>query len=92
MVKVRLQYKTWVRSLGQKALLQKKRQPTLVFLPGDFHGQRSLMGFMRLHRVRALCEANSGHSRSAGGDRQHLEKVCVQCALVMMGECCDCQI
>ena len=47
---------------------------------------------MRLHRVRALCEANRGHSRSAGGDRQHLEKVCVQCALVMMGECCDCQI
>ena len=36
---------TWVRSLGQgKILWRRKRQPTPVFLPGESHGQRSLIG------------------------------------------------
>ena len=36
---------TWVRSLGQEDPLEKNTaKPTPVFLPGEFHGQRSLVG------------------------------------------------
>ena len=35
---------TWVHSLGQEDPLEKGWQPTPVFLPGEFHGQRSLAG------------------------------------------------
>ena len=35
---------TWVRSLGWKDLLEKEQQPTPVFLPGQSHGQRNLVG------------------------------------------------
>ena len=37
---------TWVRSLSQKDPLEKKWQPTPVFLPGEFHGQRRLAGYI----------------------------------------------
>ena len=53
---------TWVRSLGQghpfdpwvrKALWSRKWQPTPVFLPGKFHGQRSLASYSPWgHRIR----------------------------------------
>ena len=33
---------TWVRSLGQKDPLEKEM---VVFVPGEFHGQRSLAGY-----------------------------------------------
>ena len=36
---------TWVPSLGQEAPLERKWQPTPVFLPGEFHEQRSLVGY-----------------------------------------------
>ena len=36
---------TWVQSLGGKLLWRREWQPTLVFLPGEFHGQRSLAGY-----------------------------------------------
>ena len=36
---------TWVRSLGQEVLQRREWQPTPVFLPGEFHGQRSLVGY-----------------------------------------------
>ena len=36
---------TWVQSLGQEDPLGKKWQPTPVFLPGEFHRQRSLVGY-----------------------------------------------
>ena len=36
---------TWVRSLGRKIPWKKEWQPTPVFLPGEFHGQRSLVGY-----------------------------------------------
>ena len=36
--------KTWVRFLGQEDPLE-KWQPTVVFLPGETHGQRSLAGY-----------------------------------------------
>ena len=35
----------WVQSLGWKDPLEKKMQPTLVFLPEKFQGQRSLTGY-----------------------------------------------
>ena len=36
---------TWVLSLGGEDPLEKGMQPTQVFLPGEFHGQRSLVGY-----------------------------------------------
>ena len=35
---------TWVQSLGQEDPLEKGIQPTPVFLPGEFRGQRRLAG------------------------------------------------
>ena len=37
----------WVQFLGQEDPLEKRREwlPTLVFLPGESHGQRSLAGY-----------------------------------------------
>ena len=35
---------TWVQTLGQEDPLKKEWQPFPVFLPGEFHGQRSLVG------------------------------------------------
>ena len=36
---------TWVRILGREDLWRKEWLPTLVFLPGESHGQRSLVGY-----------------------------------------------
>ena len=37
---------TWVQPLGQEDPLEKRKwQPTPVFVPGEFHGQRSLAGY-----------------------------------------------
>ena len=36
---------TRVQSLGQKDPLEKEMQSTPVLLPGEFHGQRSLVGY-----------------------------------------------
>ena len=38
-------WETWVRSLGQEDPLEKEMAPTLVFLPGESHGRRSLVGY-----------------------------------------------
>ena len=35
----------WVRSLGWKDSLGREWLPTPIFLPGEFHGQRSLAGY-----------------------------------------------
>ena len=35
----------WVQFLDQEDPLEKGMQPTPVFLPGEFHGQRSLAGY-----------------------------------------------
>ena len=40
----------WVQFLSQEDPWSRKWQPTLVFLPGKFHGQRSLTGY-RVHGV-----------------------------------------
>ena len=36
---------TWVQSPGQEDPLEKGTQPIPVFLPGEFHGQRSLVSY-----------------------------------------------
>ena len=38
-------WETWVWSLGQEDLWRREWQPTLVFLPGESHGQRSPVGY-----------------------------------------------
>ena len=38
-------YEAWIRSLSWEDTLEEVMQPTSVFLPGDFHGQRSLTGY-----------------------------------------------
>ena len=35
----------WGGSLDQEDRLEEERQPTAVFLPGEFHGLRSLVGY-----------------------------------------------
>ena len=45
-------WETRVRFLGEEDLLEKGWQPTPVFLPGEFHGQRSLAGY--IHGVAEL--------------------------------------
>ena len=35
----------WVQSLGREDPLEEDMQPTPVFLPGEFQGQRSLAGY-----------------------------------------------
>ena len=35
----------WVQTLGQEDPLKKGMATTPVFLPGEFHGQRSLVGY-----------------------------------------------
>ena len=43
---------TWIQTLGQEDSLEKEI-PIPVFLPGEFHGQRSLVGYSPWsHRVR----------------------------------------
>ena len=37
-------WETWIQSLVGKIPWRRKWQPTLVFLPREFHGQRSLVG------------------------------------------------
>ena len=35
----------WVQLLGQEDPLEKRMQPTPILLPGEFHGQKSLVGY-----------------------------------------------
>ena len=38
-------WETWVQSLAGRIPWRREWLPTLVFLPGEFHGQRSLTGY-----------------------------------------------
>ena len=38
-------WETWVRSLGWEDPWRRKWQPTLVLLPGESHGGKSLVGY-----------------------------------------------
>ena len=52
----------WVWSLDQKIPWRMKSPPTAVFLPGEFHGQRSLVGSMGSERVRHSWTTNTNYS------------------------------
>ena len=55
-----------VRALGQEDPLEKKWQPTLVFLPGKSYGQRSLAGYSPWgHRESDTTEATE-HGKAKG--------------------------
>ena len=55
----------WVQSLGQEDSLEKTVQPTPVFLPGESHGQRSLVGYhTRGHKESAMTENVCVHTRT----------------------------
>ena len=43
---------TRVLSLGQKDPLKKGKEPTPVFLPGEFQGQRNLAGCLEISRIK----------------------------------------
>ena len=48
---------TWLQSLDREAPLEKGMALTLVFLPGEFHGQRSLVGYsLRGHKELDMIE------------------------------------
>ena len=44
-------WEAWVRSLGQEDPWRRKWQPTPVFLPSKFHGQRSWQATVGSQRV-----------------------------------------
>ena len=67
-------WETWVRSPGWEVVWRRERLPTPVFWPGEFHGQRSLTGYMELP-VRTwwlTCKykdlSNQGRSPGEGND------------------------
>ena len=57
----------WARPLGWEDPLQGARQPAPVFLPGAFHGQRSLAGHgvpEELDTTERRCSGIAGHGWS----------------------------
>ena len=50
---------TLVRSLGQENPLERKWQPTPVFLPREFYGQRSLAGCNEVAKVNLTTTENT---------------------------------
>ena len=62
--------KTWVQSLGQEDSWRRAWQPTPVFLPGEFHAQRSLVGYSPCsHKELDITEATE-HAQSNFPDVQ----------------------
>ena len=62
---------TWVQALGREDPLEEGMQPTAVFLPGESHGQRSLVGCR-------LCMGlqRGGHARATDTHRDlHVVKL-----------------
>ena len=53
---------TWVRSLGQEHSLEKGRQPTPIFLPGEFHEPRNLAGYSPWSQVLGHDWATTAHT------------------------------
>ena len=47
-------WETWVQALDWEDSLKKEMQPTPVFLPGELHGWRSLVGCSPWHRKESV--------------------------------------
>ena len=61
----------WVRALVGKILWRRKWQPTPVFLPGESHGQRSLVGYSpgghkELDTTEQLTQGGKGEKNKLG--------------------------
>ena len=71
----RLRFPPWVRKI-----LRRKWQPTPVFLPGESHGQRSLVGYS----TRGCKESDTTeHTRDYAGRSQH----CSPCSDTVIPRC-----
>ena len=57
-------WEMWVRSLGLEDPLEEGWQPTPVFLPGEFYGQRSLAGYSPLRQRVGQDWSDSAHIHS----------------------------
>ena len=58
---------TQVQSLGQEDPWRREWQPTLVFLPGELHGQRSLVDYSPVgHKELDMTEQLSTHTCKCG--------------------------
>ena len=73
---------TWVQSLGQEDLLEEEMATCSMFLPGKFHGQRSLAdysswGCKELHPT----ECTRTHTHAHSDSKQSGEFLCV-CVLL----------
>ena len=55
----------WVRSLGWEDPLRRAWQSTPVFLPGESHGQRSLVGY-RVTKSGTQLKQLSMHAHTSG--------------------------
>ena len=65
---------TWVRSLGQEDPLEKNTaKPTPVFLPGEFHGQRSLVGCIQSRGLQRVGHAWVTNTHTRITVYQHLQ-------------------
>ena len=62
---------TQVQSLGQEDPWRKAWQPTEVFLPGESHGQRSLVGPKELDTTEATAHTRTGHCSKADSGTSH---------------------
>ena len=58
-VRQEIQIHFWVRNIPWK----RKWQPTTIFLPGKFHGQRSLAGFKRVRYKLATKQQSSKNTK-----------------------------
>ena len=56
---------TRVQSLGWEDPLGEGMQPTLVFLPGEFHGQRSLVSYSQWGRKESDTSEQITHIQSS---------------------------
>ena len=53
---------TWVQSLGWEDLLEKEMQPTPVFLPGESHRWRSVVGYSPWGRKESDVTEQASHT------------------------------
>ena len=50
----------WVQSLGWEDPIEKEMSNNTIFLPGEFHGQRSLVGYLWGHQELDTTEGLTG--------------------------------
>ena len=66
-------WETQVQSLSWEDPLEKEMAPTLVFLPGEFHGQRSLNGLQSMGVTKSQTWLSHSLSQCDGGTKETLQ-------------------